>query len=82
MRSSSSPMGALVLVGMALAVLLTAYTRLPAPWRVGVTNDEMLHLESFRNHYRTDDIYPVFVRKVELAGREPMAVPHPIVIVP
>ena len=39
-----------------LIILLAAITRLPSPWRMDVTNDEMLHLESYRNHYRTDDI--------------------------
>lgn len=50
-----------------LIVLLAAITRLPSPWRMDVTNDEMLHLESYRNHYRSDDISPDLLRQLERA---------------
>jgi hypothetical protein len=53
---------------LVMLVGLTAYTRLTAPWQFGLTNDEMHHLESWRNRYRTDDIYPLFLERVEAAG--------------
>lgn len=52
-----------------LLVLVTCQTRLSAPWRLEVTNDEMHHLESWRNRYKSDDIYPLFLQKLEASGR-------------
>ncbi len=60
--------GLCLLAGMVLLAGLTLYTRGAAPWQDALTNDEMLHLESWRNRYRTDDIYPVFIKKVNLHG--------------
>ena len=48
-----------------LLVGLSFSTRLPAPWQMDVTNDEMHHLESWRNRYKSDDIYPLFLKKLE-----------------
>ncbi|MGE0712590.1 MAG: hypothetical protein AB7N76_33320 [Planctomycetota bacterium] len=53
--------------GLVLLVLFGALTRLPAPWRMDVLNDELHHLESWRNRYRTDDVYPHFLRRVRAA---------------
>ncbi len=47
---------------------LTLYTRGTAPWQDILTNDEMIHLESWRNHYRTDDICPSLVARAEITG--------------
>ncbi len=44
---------------------VTLVTRLPSPWRTQVTNDEMLHLESYRNRYGTEDIYPLFLQRLK-----------------
>lgn len=46
---------------LAFAVLILA----PAPWRAEVVNDEMLHLESWRNRYGTDDQFPIFIARLE-----------------
>lgn len=35
---------------------------------MSVTNDEMRHLECWRNQYRTDDIFPLFLGKLERGG--------------
>ncbi|MFP8878222.1 MAG: glycosyltransferase family 39 protein [Myxococcota bacterium] len=51
-----------------LIAVVTAETRLSAPWRVIFTNDELHHIESWRHRYRTDDIYPMVVTKVERSG--------------
>lgn len=55
-------------VGLVLLVLFAASTRLPAPWRADVTNDELHHLESWRNRYRTDDVYPLFRERIRRAA--------------
>ncbi len=54
---------------MALVAAVALATRLPAPWQRNLINDEMHHLESWRNRYRTDDIYPLFLKKLESGGR-------------
>lgn len=56
------PRAAVVLLLAAIALA----TRLPAPWRVEVINDEMYHLESWMRRYRSDDVAPLFHR--QLAG--------------
>jgi hypothetical protein len=56
------------LAAMILLTGLTLYTRGAAPWQEFLTNDEMLHLESWRNRYRTDDICPSFVEKAKITG--------------
>ena len=48
-----------------LLVVLSLWTRVPAPWQMDVTNDEMHHLESWRNRYKSDDVYPLFLEKLE-----------------
>lgn len=48
-----------------LLVGLAFFTRVPAPWQMDVTNDEMHHLESWRNRYKSDDVYPLFLQKLE-----------------
>ena len=68
LSSSSSSrrwMFAILLVLVAISFL----TRLPSPWRLDVINDEMHHLESWRNRYKSQDIYPLFLQKLELSGR-------------
>jgi hypothetical protein len=55
-------------VGVVLLVLFAAVTRLPAPWRAEVTNDELHHLESWRNRYRSDDVYPLFRERVRASA--------------
>ncbi|MBX6312147.1 MAG: hypothetical protein IRY99_04395 [Isosphaeraceae bacterium] len=49
---------------VALLAVVALATRLPAPWRVEVINDEMYHLESWIRRYRTDDIAPLFHRQI------------------
>ncbi len=51
-----------------LLVALAVCTRLPAPWQMDVTNDEMHHLESWRNRYKSDDVYPLFLQKLQAKG--------------
>jgi hypothetical protein len=50
---------------VALLVALAVGTPLPAPWRAEVIGDEMIHLESWRNRYRTDDMLPLFRLRLE-----------------
>ena len=56
------------LAAVILLAGLTLYTRGTAPWQEALTNDEMLHLESWRNRFRTDNIYPIFLEKAERRG--------------
>lgn len=60
-----------VVIGLIVVVALG--TRLPAPTRVDVIGDEMLHLESWRNRYRTDDILPLFRARLEQNKKIPPA---------
>ncbi len=55
-------------IALVLLTGLTAFTRLAAPGQTTVTNDEMHHLESWRNRYRTDDAYPLFLERLEGSG--------------
>jgi hypothetical protein len=50
-------------------VVLALVTRLPAPWKLELINDEQHHLESWRNRYGTDDIYPLFLERLRVTGR-------------
>src|SRR5205823_307512 len=43
--------------------------RVPAPWRMEVVNDEMYHLESWRNRYRTDNMLPLLLRRLETSSK-------------
>jgi hypothetical protein len=52
------------IVVIVLLAALALATRLPAPWRAEVINDEMYHLESWMRRYRTDDIAPLFHRQI------------------
>ncbi len=52
-------------LALGLLIVLALGTRLPAPWRTEVLGDEMLHLESWRNHYRTSDVMPLFRTRLE-----------------
>jgi hypothetical protein len=67
-RPPPRPRRIAVVLGAVVALIALA-TRAPAPWRLPVTNDEMHHLESWRNRYRTDDIYPLFIRRLEETNR-------------
>jgi hypothetical protein len=55
-------------IAAGLVIVLCAL-RLAAPWRFVVINDEMHHLESWRNRYRTDNIYPMFMDRLEKTHR-------------
>jgi hypothetical protein len=56
-----------VVLGLLAAFLLA--TRLPAPWRLDAVNDEMFHIKSWRNRYRTADVLPLFSRRIEQTNR-------------
>ncbi|MHC5538176.1 hypothetical protein ACYOEI_08105 [Singulisphaera rosea] len=64
MESESRPFRGLSVLILVLIAIVALATRLPAPWRVEVINDEMYHLESWMRHYRTDDIAPLFHRQI------------------
>ncbi len=51
-------------VGLGLLIVIGLATRVAAPWRMEVTTDEMLHLKSWRNHYGTNDQFPIFVARL------------------
>ena len=68
-----SPLGTLRLAVLALIAVVALGTRVPAPWRVDVIGDEMLHLESWRNRYRTDDVLPLFRARLEQNAKLPPA---------
>jgi hypothetical protein len=60
--------------GLAIATLVvfTAVTRLAAPWRIDITVDEAHHhLESWNHRYRTTDIYPLFLQRLDTQRRIP-----------
>jgi hypothetical protein len=63
--STSWPKAALA----ALLAVLAIGTRLPAPWRVEIINDEMFHIKSWRHRYRTGDVMPIFPRRLEQTNR-------------
>ncbi len=65
---SARPRGIWFVVAAVLVAAFAVGTRLAAPWRLSVTNDEMRHLECWRNQYRTDDIFPLFLEKLERGG--------------
>lgn len=56
-------------IAVVLLVFVALATRLPAPWGPEVIGDEMLHLESWRNRYRTADMMPLFQRRLDLNAR-------------
>lgn len=62
-------------IQLGVVLLLLSALVFPAPWRLpAATNDEMLHLKSWRNRYGTDDVFPIGRRKLERATN----VPEPI----
>ena len=61
-------------IAVVLLVFVALATRLPAPWGPEVIGDEMLHLESWRNRYRTDDMMPLFMRRL---GAQPTVLAEP-----
>lgn len=65
MSTASPPVAWLKITVITLLVVLALGTRLPAPWRAEVTNDEMYHIKSWRNRYRTNDVLPLFVRRLD-----------------
>src|SRR4051812_26184124 len=67
-RESGFDRRAMLVLG-AVIVAIALATRGAAPWRLPVMNDEMHHLESWRNRYRTDDIYPLFIKRLEQGNR-------------
>lgn len=66
LANSSSP---LKLAALVLLAVVALGTRLPAPWRMEVVNDEMYHLESWRNRYRTDNMLPLLLRRLETSSK-------------
>lgn len=72
MQSTPGPFSSVSRPILAVLVLLGVFalvTRLTTPWRLDVINDEMHHLESWRNHYGSDDIYPLFLQRLESSGK-------------
>ncbi len=69
--ATASSVGRWVWVVALLIGALALSTRLAAPWRTDVINDEMHHLQSWRNRYGTDDIYPLFLQRLEASGKLP-----------
>ncbi len=53
-----------ILLGVLVVLMFLA-----APGRLGVVNDEMLHLESWRNRYHDPIIYPLIMQKLRDTGR-------------
>ncbi len=51
--------------GIGSLALFLAVAVVPAPWRLPVSNDEMLHLESYRNQYHTSDVFRNTMRKID-----------------
>jgi len=59
-------------VVLGVIVVLIAALVIPSPWRLpAATNDEMLHLKSWRNRYGTNDVFPIGRRKIEKATNIP-----------
>lgn len=59
----------------ALVIILISALVIPGPWRLpAATNDEMLHLKSWRNRYGTDDVFPIGRRKIEKAENIPAVI--------
>jgi hypothetical protein len=56
-------------VVLGLLAALSLATRLPAPWRLDAVNDEMFHIKSWRNRYRTDDVLPLFLRRIDQTNK-------------
>lgn len=55
----------LVIISTVVLSLAAIALRAPNMFNDQIVNDEMLHLESYRNRYRSNDIYPVFMEKAE-----------------
>jgi hypothetical protein len=62
MPSDRNPPAWLRNVVLGLLTALALASRLPAPWRLDVTNDEMYHIESWRTQYRTENVMPLFLK--------------------
>jgi hypothetical protein len=56
-----------VVIGLLAALALA--TRLPAPWKMDIINDEMFHIKSWRNRYRTNDVMPLFLRRLDQSAK-------------
>jgi hypothetical protein len=69
MPTNHAPAAWLRIVVIAMLVVLALATRLPAPWRIEVINDEMYHIKSWLHLYRTGDVVPLFPRKVDESNR-------------
>ena len=65
---------------LVVIVLLAAgaATRVPMLWRIEPTNDELLHLESWRNRYWSNDQFPVFRERLDInwMWRQTVHSPH------
>jgi hypothetical protein len=63
------------LVMTGLVLILIGALVVPAPWRLpAATNDEMLHLKSWRNRYGTNDVFPIGRLKISKATNIPPAI--------
>jgi hypothetical protein len=65
-EKSSGWRAVLLWLTVVLLIASALATRLPSPWRLEVTNDEQHHhLQSWRNRYRTNDVFPVFFDRLQ-----------------
>jgi hypothetical protein len=72
MNGRGARKGTLLVLG--LLILLTLVTRVGAPWRLAVTNDEANHhLESWRNRYRSASVFPIFFERLVESGHQALA---------
>src|SRR5260370_23688232 len=69
MPTNDAPAAWLRITVLAMLATLALATRLPAPWRLDVTNDEMYHIKSWRHLYRTGDVIPLFSRRLDQTNR-------------
>jgi hypothetical protein len=69
MSTNGGPAARLRMVVLALLAALALGTRLPAPWRTEVIDDEMYHIKSWLHVYRTDNVVPLFPHQVDLSNR-------------
>jgi hypothetical protein len=69
MPTNHAPVAWLKIVVIGMLAALALATRLPAPWNTEITNDEMYHIKSWRTRYRTDDVMPIFLRRLDETNR-------------
>jgi hypothetical protein len=69
MPTPPAPSPRLRAVVLAMLATVALGTRLPAPWRTEIINDEMFHIKSWRHRYRTPDVMPLFLKRLDQADR-------------